>query len=98
LEGSECKEKAILIANTVRAIQRSKLKCLTDIPDLFIRKLYKQRLLQSYCKRAFADFIENVSAKLAEHGYGRLQEEEPIARKREDKRWNRNKSRLSKSR
>lgn len=66
---SEFKDRASQIENSINLIRSGRLKQIQDIPDFFIRGIYKNRLLQTYGNEALKDFINNLTTKLDNIGY-----------------------------
>jgi hypothetical protein len=66
---TEFKSRADQIEVSINLIRTGKLKQISDIPDFFIRGIYKNRLLQTYGMEALKDFINNLTTKLDNIGY-----------------------------
>lgn len=61
--------RATQIAATMEMITSNALKCLKAVPDFYIRGIYRNRILQTYCSKAFSKFINDLSDKLNALGY-----------------------------
>lgn len=66
---SEFRDRAAQIALTMNAVKTGKVKELQQIPDFFIKGIFKNRLLQNYCSRSLSKFVDDLSTRLNEMGY-----------------------------
>ena len=65
----EFRERAAQIRFSMNMIQTGRLKEIQAVPDLFIRGIYKNRLLQLYANEAFSAFIDDLTTMLNRLGY-----------------------------
>jgi hypothetical protein len=65
----EFQKRATMISNTMSLIRGSKIDCLRKVPDFYIRGIFKNRILQMYCQKALASFVDELSTKLQSMGY-----------------------------
>lgn len=65
----EFREKAQKIALVMNAIRSGSLKVIKDIPDLFVRGIYRNRLLQIYSSKKLSVFMDELTTKLNQLGY-----------------------------
>jgi len=65
----EFRDRAIHIQEVVDVIRAGSLDVIQRIPDLFIRGIYRNRLLQLYSSEALGKFIDDLTTQLNELGY-----------------------------
>jgi len=65
----EFRSRAIQIENSINLIKSGRLPQIQKIPDFYMRGIFKNRLLQSYCDLSFKALIDDLGTKLNDLGY-----------------------------
>lgn len=65
----EFRNRAIKIENSINLIKSGRLRQIQRIPDLYLRGIFRNRLLQSYCDVSFKVLIDDLGTKLNTLGY-----------------------------
>lgn len=65
----EFRKKAIMLETNISLIQSGKLKKIRNIPDFYLKGIYKNRLLQAYSDISFKTLIDDLGSKLNNLGY-----------------------------
>jgi len=63
------RDRANHIQGVMDIIKSGRLEVIKKIPDLYIRGIYKNRLLQLYANKALTKFIDNLTTQLNKLGY-----------------------------
>ena len=63
------RERANHIIEVMNIIKAGRLKQIQEIPDLYIRGIYKNRLLQIYSNESLNKFIDDMTTQLNQLGY-----------------------------
>jgi len=65
----EFRNRAIQIEDSINLIKSGRLPQIQKIPDFYMRGIFKNRLLQTYCDLAFKVLIDDLGTKLNNLGY-----------------------------
>lgn len=65
----EFRDRAKKISSIMKIIKAGSLTQIQEIPDLYIRGIYKNRLLQTYSHEALSSFMNDMTSKLNLLGY-----------------------------